>query len=285
MSATVNPCLWFDGQAREAADFYASVFSDAVKLVDAGIMVTLRVADLELSLLNGGPEFKINPAMSFFYSCSSEAEVDHLWALLSPGGTQMIPLGNYPFAKRYGWTSDRFGVNWQLILHDRKPKQRAYPSLMFTGANCGRAEEAMRFYASVFEDGEIGEISRYGPGMESDREGTVNYSQFRLGGRWLAAMDSAHPHDFAFSEADSLVVTCDDQAQIDHFWARLSEGGSEGVCGWLKDEIRPVVAGGAQGPRRADVRSPGGRSGSCRPSSRWASWTSRRWRRSSAGRG
>jgi predicted 3-demethylubiquinone-9 3-methyltransferase (glyoxalase superfamily) len=237
MSATVNPCLWFDGQAQEAAGFYASVFPDAVIVGDAGIMVTLRVADLELSLLNGGPEFKINPAMSFFYSCASAAEVDRLWALLAPGGAEMIPLGTYPFARRYGWTADKFGVNWQLILHDQEPKQRAYPSLMFTGANCGRAEEAMSFYASVFEDAAIGDISRYGPGMEPDREGAVNYSQFRLGGRWLAAMDSARPHDFAFSEADSLIVTCDDQAQIDRFWARLSAGGSESQCGWLKDKF------------------------------------------------
>ena len=237
MSASVASCLWFDGKAQEAADFYVSVFPDAVKLADSGVTVSLRVADLELTLLNGGPEFSINPSISFFYTCESEAQVDELWAELSRGGKEMIALGSYPFARRYGWTSDRFGVNWQLIAPLQAPRQRAYPALMFTRAQCGRAEEAMRFYASVFEDGQVGDISRYGAGMEPDLEGTVNYSQFRIGGRWLSAMDSAGPHDFAFSEGASLVVTCDGQDEIDRFWARLSEGGSEGPCGWLKDRF------------------------------------------------
>jgi len=235
MNDPIVPCLWFDGKAQEAADFYVRVFPDAEKSADAGVTVSMRVADLDLTLLNGGPEFPINPSISFFYNCRSEAEIGKLWGALSEGGSILMELGEYPFARRYGWIADTYGVNWQLILHDEAPRQRAFPSLMFTRGLTGRAEEAIRFYASVFKDAEIGNLGRYGPGMEPDREGTLSYGELRLGSRWLTAMDSAQPHQFEFSEGVSLVVTCEDQAEVDYFWERLSEGGSEGQCGWLKD--------------------------------------------------
>jgi predicted 3-demethylubiquinone-9 3-methyltransferase (glyoxalase superfamily) len=237
MAAPIVPCLWFDGKAQEAADFYARVFPDAAKAYDSGLTVGLRVAELDLMLLNGGPEYSINPSISFFYDCRSEAELDRLWASLSEGGSVLMDKGEYPFARRYGWVADRFGVNWQLILREGEVRQRAFPSLMFTREQAGRAEEAIRFYAAVFKDAEVGDLSRYGPGMEPDREGSVNYGQFRLGSRWMTAMDSAHAHEFGFSEGLSLVVACADQAEVDYFWERLSEGGSEGRCGWLKDRF------------------------------------------------
>jgi predicted 3-demethylubiquinone-9 3-methyltransferase (glyoxalase superfamily) len=237
MPSPLVPCLWFDGKAQEAADFYARVFPDAAKAYDTGLTVGLRVADLDLMLLNGGPEFSINPSISFFYNCRSEAELDRLWDALSEGGSVLMDKGEYPFARRYGWLADRFGVNWQLILREGEFRQRAFPSLMFTRERAGRAEEAIRFYASVFEDSEVGALSRYGPGMAPDREGSLNYGEFRLGSRWMTAMDSAHEHEFGFSEGLSLVVTCADQAEVDYFWERLSEGGSEGSCGWLKDRF------------------------------------------------
>jgi predicted 3-demethylubiquinone-9 3-methyltransferase (glyoxalase superfamily) len=237
VGAPISPCLWFDGKAQEAADFYVRVFPDAVKSADAGVTVSMRVADLDLTLLNGGPEFPINPSISFFYNCRSEAQIEELWGALSEGGSVLMELGEYPFAKRYGWLADKYGVNWQLMLRDGEPRRRALPSLMFTRDLAGRAEEAIRFYVSVFKDAEIGTMSRYGAGMEPDREGTLNHGEFRLGKSWLTAMDSAHQHQFGFSEGVSLVVTCEDQGEVDYFWSRLSEGGSEGRCGWLKDRF------------------------------------------------
>jgi predicted 3-demethylubiquinone-9 3-methyltransferase (glyoxalase superfamily) len=233
----IVPCLWFDGKAQAAADFYSRVFPDARKTYDAGLTVGLRVADLDLTLLNGGPEFSINPSISFFYDCRSESEIDMLWSALSEGGSALMELGEYPFARRYGWVADKFGVNWQLILRDGAFKQRAFPSLMFTKESCGRAEEAIRFYAAVFKDAEVGSLSRYGPGTEPERPESLNYGEFRLGARWLTAMDSAQSHEFAFDEGVSLVVACEDQKELDYFWDRLSDGGSEGQCGWLKDRF------------------------------------------------
>jgi predicted 3-demethylubiquinone-9 3-methyltransferase (glyoxalase superfamily) len=237
MIGPITPCLWFDGQAREAADFYASVFPDAAKEADNGMTVSLRVAELELTLLNGGPEFKVDPSISFFYNCESEAQIDELWARLSEGGTVLMSLGSYPFAPRYGWVADRYGVNWQLILPSAAPRQKAFPSLMFTRAVCGRAEEAIAFYASVFGGSETGVVSRYGPNSEPDREGSLNYAEFSLAGQWFSAMDSAGPHEFGFSEGLSLATLCDSQDEIDRLWKALSAGGSEGRCGWLKDRF------------------------------------------------
>ena len=233
----MNPCLWMDGTAREAAAFYESVFSDAKSLGGSGVMAEIQVADLRLSLLDGGPQFKINPSISFFYNCGDQKEIGRLWAALSAGGSELMPLGNYPFAAAYGWLADRFGVNWQLILPLSPPRQKAFPSLMFTQGNSGRAEEALKLYGEVFAGSSVGTVSRYAAGQAPDKEGTLNYAELALGTQWISLMDSAQAHQFGFSEGVSLIVTCDSQAEIDHFWDGLSRGGSEIQCGWLKDRF------------------------------------------------
>lgn len=237
MSNPINPFIWLDNQAAEAADFYAATFPGARSLGGSPLVVSVKVGELKFSLLNGGPQFKVNPSISFFYNCGSEAEIDTLWETLSRGGSVLMPLDAYPFARRYGWVADKFGVNWQLIIPSAPPRQKVFPSLMFTQARCGRAEEALRFYTSVFKDSSVGTLSRYGAGQAPDKEGTLNYGEFSLGGQWFSVMDSAHDHKFTFSEGVSLYVACENQEEIDYFWSRLSEGGSEGQCGWLKDRF------------------------------------------------
>jgi predicted 3-demethylubiquinone-9 3-methyltransferase (glyoxalase superfamily) len=237
MNNPVNPFLWFDTQAREVAEFYAATFPGARLLGGSSMVVSVEVGGLKFLLLNGGPQFKVNPSISFFYNCEDEAEIDRLWKSLSRGATVMMPLDVYPFARKFGWIADTFGVNWQLILPTAPPKQKVFPSLMFTRDRCGRAEEALRFYTSVFKDSSVGTLSRYGAGQAPDKEGTLNYGEFSLGGRWFSVMDSAHPHQFTFTEGISLYVTCENQDEIDWFWSRLSEGGSESQCGWLKDRF------------------------------------------------
>jgi predicted 3-demethylubiquinone-9 3-methyltransferase (glyoxalase superfamily) len=108
------------------------------------------------------------------------------------------------------------------------------PSLMFVGQQHSKAEEAMRFYTSLFGDSDIIGIARY-DGSGPDPAGTVKHAQFRLEGETFMAMDSAHAHDFGFNEAVSFVVYCDTQAEIDRFWAALSAVPQAEQCGWLKD--------------------------------------------------
>lgn len=235
MRTPLRACIWLDGKGAEAAAFYASAFPDLISRGSAPPITSLEIGGMRLDLLDGGPAFKPNPSVSFFYHCETEAEIDGLWAQLSEGGSALMPLGSYPFAKKYGWVADRFGLNWQLMFG--AGPQKAYPSLMFTGKNAGRAEEAMSFYASLFDDSRIGTLSRYGPGAEYDAAGSLNYAELYAGGTWLSVMDSGFPHGFDFDEGISLVISCDTQAEIDRLWERLGEGGSESRCGWLKDRF------------------------------------------------
>lgn len=87
---------------------------------------------------------------------------------------------------------------------------------MFVGDEYGKAEEATDFYLSAFKNSKRGAIARYPVGMESDKEGALMFTDFMLEGEWFAAMDSAREHDFAFNEAISFIVNCEDQNEIDY---------------------------------------------------------------------
>jgi predicted 3-demethylubiquinone-9 3-methyltransferase (glyoxalase superfamily) len=241
----ITPHLWFDTQAREAAELYTSVFADSEIVTvrtlhdtpsgDADV-VSFVLAGQGFQAISAGPLFTFNPSVSFLVSCKTTEEVDVLWKRLHEGGDALMPLASYPFSERYGWLQDRYGLSWQ-IMHagDREVIQKIIPTLMFVGDVCGKAEEAIGFYTSVFDDAEVGDIVRYGAGEQPDVEGTVRHASFRLEDVRFAAMDSARAHDFSFNEAISLMVHCDTQEQIDHYWERLSAMPEAEQCGWLKD--------------------------------------------------
>lgn len=247
MRNRISPFVWLDNQAEEAAQFYAATFPDARLLGRSPPVVSVEVGGLEFLLFGGGLQSRINPSISFFYNCGSEPEIDTLWKGLSDGGSVLMPLEAYPFARRYGWIADRYGVNWQLILPSAPPRQKAFPSLMFTQGRCGRAEEAVRFYTSVFKDSSVGTLSRYGAGQAPDREGTLNYGEFSLAGQWFSVMDSAYDHKFTFSVGVSLHAACETREDVDSLRSRLSEdgrlggsavpAGSEGRGDWLEDRF------------------------------------------------
>jgi predicted 3-demethylubiquinone-9 3-methyltransferase (glyoxalase superfamily) len=115
--------------------------------------------------------------------------------------------------------------------------QKIVPMVMFVGSVCGRAEEAVNFWDSVFHPAQIGEIMRYGKGEEPDKPGTVKLASFWLMGVEFAAIDSAWDHKFAFNEAISFMVSCEDQAEIDYYWQKLSAVPEAEQCGWLKDKF------------------------------------------------
>jgi predicted 3-demethylubiquinone-9 3-methyltransferase (glyoxalase superfamily) len=107
---------------------------------------------------------------------------------------------------------------------------------MFVGDKCGKAEEAINFYLSVFKNSKQGLIARYPQGMEPDKEGTIMFSDFMLENQWFAAMDSAREHKFSFNEAISFMVYCDTQEEIDYYWDKLTAVPDAEQCGWLKDK-------------------------------------------------
>lgn len=241
----IRPHLWFDREAVEAAELYSSTFPDSritnvttlhdTPSGDADV-VSFELFGQPYMAISAGPLFRFTPAVSFLVSCSTTEEVDSLWTKLSKGGRALMPLGSYPFSERFGWTADRFGLSWQVMyVGEHEPAQRITPTLMFVGGVCGKAEEAMTFYASVFPESGIGGVHRYGTDERPDAEGTVKHATFRLAGQEFGAMDSAHAHGFTFNEAISFIVSCDSQEEIDHYWSSLSAVPEAEQCGWLKD--------------------------------------------------
>jgi predicted 3-demethylubiquinone-9 3-methyltransferase (glyoxalase superfamily) len=141
---TITPCLWFDTEGEEAAQFYTSVFPNSrivhvERYGSAGPRTegTVMTVDFELDgqqfvALNGGPEFKFNEAISFQVSCETQEEVDRYWDALSDGGEQ----------GPCGWLKDRFGVSWQIVPTalprlladlDRERSQRVMAAMLTMG--------------------------------------------------------------------------------------------------------------------------------------------------------
>lgn len=262
----ITPHLWFDEEAREAAEFYVSLFpgsrlTNVTTLPDTPSgncdVVSFELAGQPFMAISAGPLFKFNPSVSFQAKCGTKEEVDALWERFAPGAKVLMPLDSYPFSERYVWLEDRYGLSWQVMFAGgSKIQQKLTPALMFVGEVCGKAEAAISFYASVFRNSpngsEAGEtkatvLARYGTGADPDTEGTVQYGQLFLLGQEFGAMDSARAHNFAFNEAISFMVPCDTQEEIDYFWGKLSADPRAEQCGWLKDryglswQITPTI--------------------------------------------
>ncbi|MCB9266688.1 MAG: VOC family protein [Lewinellaceae bacterium] len=239
----ITPYFWFDTQAEEAAGFYASIFpgSKIGKIQhqgDAVLTVQFFLSGQEFTALNGGPMFTFNPSVSFYVVCESEAEIDDAWAKLSGGGKALMPLNKYPWSEKYGWVQDKYGVSWQLTVGKiSEVGQKISPVLMFTEKQHGKAEEAINFYTSLFEDSGIHHIARYEEGEGDPAVGTIKHGRFQLDGNIFMAMDSSYRHGFGFNEAISFEVHCKTQQEVDYFWEKLTaDGGEEMMCAWLKDK-------------------------------------------------
>ncbi len=250
MKHLIYPCIWFNGDAEAAAALYSTAFPDAEMKICTPMVVTFQIKGKQFMGLNGGPDFRPNPSISFFHIFESTEEIDQAWKVLTESGKILMPLDSYPWSHKYGWVQDQYGVSWQLSMGTPDEKQPAdvFPSLMFTGEQNGNAEKAINFYTSLFEESNVAFIARYEAG-EHDVTGNVKYGQFDIEGYRMSAMDSTGPHDFKFDQGISLVVNCDTQEEIDFFWLNLSEGGKEAMCGWCQDafgvwwQIVPSILG------------------------------------------
>ena len=241
----IVPFLWFDGKAEEAMNFYTSIFKNSkigriTRYGEEGpgpkgavMSVTFQLEGQNFYALNGGPEFTFTPAVSFFVNCDTSEEIDGLWEKLSESGAVLMPLNKYPFSEKFGWVADQFGISWQLNLGGAV--QKINPFLMFVGEQHGKAEEAINFYISIFDNSSIISIERYGSG-EEEPEGTVKRAKFVLSGQEFMAIDSNRPHHFTFTPAISFFVNCRTQEEVDELWNKLLEGGKSQGPGWIKDK-------------------------------------------------
>jgi predicted 3-demethylubiquinone-9 3-methyltransferase (glyoxalase superfamily) len=224
------------GRLTATSHFPASAGNPAGRPPGSVLTAELELAGLRFTLLNGGPQFRPNPTISFFVHVDAPADADRLFGALAEGGKVMMPLDAYPWSDRYGWAEDRFGVSWQVMSGHRPPGGSTLaPCFMFSGRQHGRAETAMRTYAGIFPGGRIVDLSRYEAG--EGPVGTVKHGRFLAAGLDLVAMDSHVAHGVTFDEGMSLQVICEDQAAVDRYWNALSAGGSQAPCGWLKDRF------------------------------------------------
>ena len=238
MKEKITPCLWFDGQAKEAATLYCSIFADAKITAQSPIVTAIEVSGQSITLLDGGPIYKPNPSISFYYICEKAEELDRIWKAFSKEGTVLMPLDKYPWGEKYGWINDKYGISWQFSLGKLSDVgQKITPCLLFTGKQYGRAEEALNHYSSIFKNSKVDGILRYGKNESPDEEGKVKHAQFGLNGQKFMVMDSSQPHNFTFSEGVSLTIHCQTQEEIDYYWGKLTESGEESMCGWLKDKF------------------------------------------------
>jgi predicted 3-demethylubiquinone-9 3-methyltransferase (glyoxalase superfamily) len=141
MIAKIQPCLWFDGNAEEASRFYADTFPESsIEVVMRApgdypsgkkgdvLTVEMTILGMPFLLLNGGPEFRFNEAVSFQVATDDQAETDRYWKAITDGGGE---------ESQCGWCKDRFGLSWQIT------PRRLTDLLSQGGATAARAFEAM----------------------------------------------------------------------------------------------------------------------------------------------
>ena len=127
MTHQIYPCLWFDGKAKAAAEFYCSVFKNGKILTDSPMVVTFEVNGTKFMGLNGGPQFKFNESISFVVNCDTQDEIDYYWDKLTEGGEESM----------CGWLKDKYGVSWQIVpsiiaelMSDPEKAQRVIKAFM-----------------------------------------------------------------------------------------------------------------------------------------------------------
>ena len=116
----ISPCLWFDNQAEEAAQFYTSIFNNSKIVQRSALIVVFELEGRSFMALNGGPVFQFTPAISLMVNCATQEEVDRIWEKLSADKA----------AEQCGWLKDKYGVSWQIVpeglgkmMQDKDPKK------------------------------------------------------------------------------------------------------------------------------------------------------------------
>ena len=235
----IVPHLWYDKDAKAAAELYVRAFPDS-RIIDTYVLrgtpdgnaevATMDIMGTKIVAFAAGPMFKVNPSISFFTLFDTKEQLDQTWQALEQGGQALMPKDRYPWSEHYGWIQDRYGVSWQLMLDDQTVQRpKLMPCLMFVGKNYGRAEEAIDHWTGIFDHSERGRTDRHD-------DGNLLFADFKLDDQWFIAMDS-QPHEFQFNEAASLLVECDTQQEMDRYTNALSADPDAEVCGWLKDKF------------------------------------------------
>lgn len=164
MSHKITPFIRCVDNAKEVLEYYVTIFPGAKITKENPIVVECEIFGQAFATINGGPHAVPTPAISFSLWIRDIELTKEIWSKLSDGGNVMMPFDAYPRSKAYGRCSDKFGVSRQVMYDDceEHATHQLIPSLMFIGANDGKAKEAMSKYISIFPASNQGAIHTYG---------------------------------------------------------------------------------------------------------------------------
>lgn len=233
MNNSIYPCHWYNGNAKEAADFYCSIFPNSSITTNTPMVVMYNLNGNNFMGLNGGPMFKPNYSSSNFVHCSSLEESTRIWNALLTEAKVLMEFNAYPWSEQYGWLEDKFGFSWQIMKSDA---DKIIPAFLFTNDLFGKAKAAMTFYTQTFKDSSEINVNYFDE--STPFAGKLTYAEFLIDNYAVVVQDAPGEHQAQFTEATSLVVNCKSQAEIDYYWnAFTTNGGEESRCGWCKDQF------------------------------------------------
>ncbi|HEM6371851.1 TPA: VOC family protein [Streptococcus suis] len=239
---TIIPHLWYDTEAKEAAEFYVDLFGGKIDwtytITDTpsgdSDLVQFQLGDMTLAAISAGPYFKLNESMSLMVSVADKADVTRLYEALSDGGRVLMPLGEYPFSPYYVWLEDRFGLSWQLSYEPDLDKPYQFDiCLLFSQDQVGLAQPMLDYYKDKLPQARLGHLSYYGEGEAAK----LNYAELLVGGQKLIVMDHGYGGEASFNEAFSLMVYVDSQEEAESWYEKVSAVPEAEICGWAKDQF------------------------------------------------
>src|SRR5688572_14726995 len=141
MKEKITPCLWYNNNGLAAAEFYCTYLTDAKITARSPMVSEVSLSGHRFTLLDGGPKYRPNASISFFYICETGDEINRIWEAFTKEGSVRMPLDKYEWSEKYGWVNDKFGVSWQFALGKREDVgQKITPCFLFTGEKYGLAE-------------------------------------------------------------------------------------------------------------------------------------------------
>lgn len=243
---TIIPHLWYDTEAKEAAELYVDLFGGKIDWNytitdtpsgDAGL-IQFQLGDMTLAAISAGPYFKLNESMSLMVNVASKDDVSRLYETLSEGGRVLMPLGEYPFSPYYVWLEDRFGLSWQLSYAPDLDKPYQFEiCLLFSQDQVGLAQPMLDYYKDKLPQASVGQISYYGEGEAPVEAAKLKYAKLLIGDQKIIAMDHGYGGVASFNEAFSLMVYVDSQEEADSWYEIVSAVPEAEICGWAKDQF------------------------------------------------
>lgn len=234
MHHKIFPCLWFPDKKDEAVSFYQHVFGNVNILENTPMVTTCIIRNTKCMLLEGGPQYRVNQAVSYFIYTGDFAEAERLYTLLAAGGKVFMPLQAYDWSPCYAWVEDKYGVSWQIDGEAIRSEQKIVPCLLFTNDKKYDVKKAIHHYAKIFPASRVLMEAPFTPAPDVPEE-AILFGQVLLDGFVLNLMSSPMPMNADFTPGNSFVIPCETQEEIDFFWEKLGDGGEYQMCGWLTD--------------------------------------------------